>query len=216
MFSKQVLLSGNVSFAELGWLAFCLQNEDWGGGEEVGGEGFAASLCWWDGIVSDAGRIPALLHGSSPPWVLGREGRGVTLTHSPGAPLSLGCQSHTISLSISLTGHLLIPPCPNLARALSHLVFLFFLLSETIFHPGLNYSLSLKRQPLLLIAKSTAAQNYTPPTWSSCRLPLFCLSLLLMPSRAHALLSHPSVGSPGRSSRASRLAPLEDRHPLLC
>lgn len=141
-----------------------------------------------------------------------------------GNPDSLPLASPVLRLSIpqhtppsaSVTGHLLSPPCPSLACALSHSVFLFFFLPETIFQPVLNSSLSLKGQPLLLIAKPTATLNYVPLTWSSCRLQLFCLSLLLLPSRAHTLITRPSVGSPGRSSRASYLAPLEEGHPLLC
>lgn len=149
------------------------------------------------------------------PWILGPGERGPWDNPHPlpQTPSSLGFPAHS-----------------TLPGALRWLDTSWSLLAPTWHvHPLVQFSFSspyqrpsfihlfhsLKRRPLLRIAKSTAAPNYVPLTWSSCRFQLFCLNLLL-PSRPHNPISCP-LRPPGRSSRTIYLALLEYRqHPLLC
>lgn len=141
----------------------------------------------------------------------------VLFLHAPRSTLprrSSGFPSHNTFSSALVNGCLLFSPSPRLACTLSH--------------PQLSFSPSYKRHssfpnffllpqvpPLLVIAKPTAAPDHMSLTWSSCRLWLFCWDLLLLLSRAHTLINHPSLGSSGRSGRASHLALLEETN-LLC
>lgn len=143
----------------------------------------------------------------SGPGVRGPWGNPLPL---PWVPWSSGFPSHNTLSSTLVNGRLLFSPCPRLACMLSH--------------PQLSFSTSYKRHssfpnlfllpqvpPLLVIARPTAAPDHMSLTWSSCRLWLFCCDLLLLLSRAHTFISHPSVGSPGKSGQASHLALLEEQ-----
>ena len=91
-FPSNVLLSGNLSLRSWsGYLFACKKRTGQVGRRRVSGipvpVGWECERCRED--------IPALYgYGSSLPRVLGREGCGVTLTHSPWAPQSLGFPSH--------------------------------------------------------------------------------------------------------------------------
>lgn len=148
-------------------------------------------------------------------WFLPAPGPGERGLWGNPHPLPLGSLVLRFSILQHFPEHLSgwTPPAPtwHVSSLIHSFLFLRLIRDDLSSHPKLFPPHPLKRQPLLLIAKSTAVPNYVPLTWSSCRLQLFCLSLLLMPSSAHTLMSHPSVGSPGRWSRASHLAPLEDK-----
>lgn len=63
-FPSNVLLSGNISLRSWGGYLFPCKKRT---GQVRRGEGFLASLCQWDGCVSDAGRTYLLCMGMVPP-----------------------------------------------------------------------------------------------------------------------------------------------------
>lgn len=171
-----------------------------------GGEGFLASPRRWGGSVSDAGRTYLLCMGMVPPC----PGRGVTLTRSPWAPQSLGFLSHSrlrwalqwLDTSLPQPGMWPLSfSFPFLPLIRNHLSFVLPAPSRVK-----HYSLLPNPQPLWLDVPRPAAL-----VGSSCFV-WICYSSL-QSSRSH---SHPCVGSPDGSSRASHLAFIEERRSFLC